>query len=85
MLLSIAMGGEEDSSVLYEYIMHILTATREREQGSRKHTGEERIRIVCFYLSDEHTMTLEECAAHFEISPKTLSAWVKDFRDQKIV
>ena len=88
MLLSILYAGKEDldSSVVYEYIMHSLTASRNRDKGSRKHSETEKLYIVQFYRAQQENraMTLEECAAHFEISPKTLSEWVKNLRDQTV-
>lgn len=86
MLLSIIYSGHhgEDPSVVYEYTLYILTRQRERAAGSRRHSEDEKIRIVQHYRAHPE-LTLDECAAAFQIAPQTLSAWQQSLlKDGKI-
>lgn len=78
MLLSIISGyqEEEDPAVVYEYILNAFKEHRERKQGSVRHDMQTKVQIVTEYMSDP-TLSLEECALKYCISPKTLSAWQK--------
>ena len=78
MLLSIVCGRSEEDSpcVVYEYMLRSLTRQRQRTAGSRHHDAAFKLDVVTHYRSHLE-LTLEECAAQFGISPKTLSAWQK--------
>ena len=77
MLLAIVCGkNNDDPSVIYEYMLHSLVRKRKRNEGSRRHSTAEKIKIVSEYRND-HSKTLEAFAHEYGISPKTLSAWQK--------
>lgn len=81
MMLAIISGrDEEDPAVVYEFISSALTARRERAEGGQHHGEEEKLAVVKFYIEHKE-MTLDKCAEHFGISPKTLSAWQKTLKD----
>ena len=77
MLLSIVQGSKmgEDSAVVYEYA---LNAFKERRDPESK------MRIVTDYIQSPD-MTLEQCAAKYCISPKTLSAWQKALLEKGLI
>lgn len=82
MLLSIVCGQNGTyPSMVYECMLQSLIQTRERSAGSRRHSTEEKIRIVSEYRQD-HSKTLEAFAHKHGISPKTLSAWQKQLLDE---
>lgn len=86
MLLSIVQGSKmgEDSAVIYEYALNAFKERRERAPGSVRHDLESKIRIVTDYIQSPD-MTLEQCAAKYCISPKTLSAWQKSLLEKGLV
>ena len=86
MLLSIVHGSKagEDSAVIYEYALNAFKERRERAPGSVRHDLESKIRIVTDYIRSPG-MTLEQCAAKYCISPKTLSAWQKTLLEKGLV
>lgn len=83
MLLSIVCGGKggEDSSVVYEYMLHTLTESRNRTTGSIRHDSDFRLKAVT-YSRTHPEITLEKCAKKFGISPQTLSTWRKDLPEK---
>lgn len=83
MLLSIVYGvkGDEDSSVVYEYMLYTLTESRERKKGSKKRGPDFRLQVVTYYRTHPE-VTLEECAKKFEISPQSLSRWQKELLEE---
>ena len=86
MLLSIVNGRteEHDPSVVYEYMLQSLKDTRIRQAGSKKHSEEFKIHVVSYYRANPE-LPLTDCAAMFEISPKTLSAWQKDLLEKGLI
>lgn len=86
MLLSIVQGSKvgEDAAVIYEYALNAFKERRERAPGSVRHDLESKIQIVTDYIRSPD-MTLEQCAAKYCISPKTLSAWQKTLLEKGLV
>ena len=86
MLLSIVQGSKagEDAAVIYEYALNAFKERRVRASGSARHDLESKIRIVTDYIQSPD-MTLEQCAAKYAISPKTLSAWQKSLLEKGLV
>ena len=86
MLLSIVQGSKmgEDSAVVYEYALNAFKERRERASGSVRHDPESKMRIVTDYIQSPD-MTLEQCAAKYCISPKTLSAWQKALLEKGLI
>lgn len=63
---------------IYGDILDSLRKKRNRQAGSKKHTPEEKLEIVLQYQNS--TLTLDECAERYKISPKSLSRWQAEFR-----
>lgn len=86
MLLSIVQGSKigEDSAVVYEYALSSFKERRERTSGSVRHDLQTKVKIVTDYIQNAE-MTLEQCAAKYCISPKTLSAWQKTLLEKGLV
>lgn len=86
MLLAIVSGRDEDNTpaAVYEAMLEAMQDRRNRQKGSRKHGGGDKLAVVKHYRAHPE-LTLAECAELFGISPKTLSAWQKELLEQGLL
>ena len=85
--LSIVSSSKEyDPSETYAIICEeIKEKRRARASHSKKHSEEEKLAIVKAWIERKKTVSLDDFAAEYGVSPKSVSYWQKSLRDKGAV